>query len=228
MAGQRITNRCNRAGHRAGARLLRKPNKLAVFRLVSVYNMRQNSDRIRKEPTLRLCVVALLLFSATYLSGQAPPTITVYSLSPVTYALGATAGPDGALWFTGSQIGRITTAGVITEYPVGAASAITAGPDGALWYAAGMVNGPQIGRIAITGNGCSLASPCFTQYPLPAGSGGFGYFSAITTGPDGAVWFTENSQFGGANEIGRITTTGTGCSVSSGMPGAPWKVTAPL
>ena len=31
-----------------------------------------------------------------------------------------TAGPDGALWFTepGVKIGRITTAGVITEYPV--------------------------------------------------------------------------------------------------------------
>ena len=29
------------------------------------------------------------------------------------------AGPDGALWFTaGAYIGRITTPGVVTEYPV--------------------------------------------------------------------------------------------------------------
>ena len=49
--------------------------------------------------------------------------------------LGITAGPDGALWFTeywGNKIGRITTAGVITEFPVPTASSnvddITAGP----------------------------------------------------------------------------------------------------
>ncbi len=51
-----------------------------------------------------------------------------------------TAGPDGALWFTNAgnnSIGRITTAGVVTNYtgtgiidPEG----ITAGPDGALWF----------------------------------------------------------------------------------------------
>src|SRR5207302_2167281 len=53
---------------------------------------------------------------------------------------GIAAGPDGALWFTNSgnsSIGRITTAGTVTNYtgpgisqPVG----IAAGPDGALWF----------------------------------------------------------------------------------------------
>ncbi len=35
-----------------------------------------------------------------------------------------TTGPDGALWFTEliDQIGRITTAGVITEFPIPTAS----------------------------------------------------------------------------------------------------------
>jgi streptogramin lyase len=40
-------------------------------------------------------------------AGSSPTSITV--------------GPDGALWFTeqtGNKIGRITTAGVITEYPI--------------------------------------------------------------------------------------------------------------
>src|SRR5438128_1529458 len=42
---------------------------------------------------------------------------------PTTAALpdGIAAGPDGALWFTefnGNKIGRITTAGVITEFPI--------------------------------------------------------------------------------------------------------------
>ena len=56
---------------------------------------------------------------------------------------GITAGPDGALWFTEygpkDKIGRITTAGVITQYPVPTSNSgldgITAGPDGALWFA---------------------------------------------------------------------------------------------
>ena len=50
-------------------------------------------------------------------------------------------GPDGALWFTeydGNKIGRITTAGAVTEFPIPTAgsqpSAMTVGPDGALWF----------------------------------------------------------------------------------------------
>ena len=37
----------------------------------------------------------------------------------------------------GNNIGRITTSGIITEYPVPTANSylyITAGPDGALWF----------------------------------------------------------------------------------------------
>ena len=44
--------------------------------------------------------------------------------SPNSNPTGITAGPDGNLWFTeltGNNTGRITTAGVITEFPVPAA-----------------------------------------------------------------------------------------------------------
>ena len=65
-----------------------------------------------------------------------------------------TAGPDGALWFTeysANRIGRITTAGVITEYTVPTASSkpygIAVGPDGALWFTES--NADKIGRIAL-------------------------------------------------------------------------------
>ena len=50
------------------------------------------------------------------------------------------AGPDGNLWFTESpaKIGRITTAGVVTEFPIPTAQSlpvgIAAGPDGNLWF----------------------------------------------------------------------------------------------
>jgi len=52
----------------------------------------------------------------------------------------------------GAAIGRITTAGVITEYPVGSRPfGITNGPDGALWFTKDFDN--KIGRITIAGGG---------------------------------------------------------------------------
>jgi|GEM_PF-5896638 len=52
------------------------------------------------------------------------------------YAL--TAGPDGNVWFTGNdgnKIGKITSSGIITEFPIaGGPNGITACPDGNLWF----------------------------------------------------------------------------------------------
>src|SRR5262249_60494427 len=67
-----------------------------------------------------------------------------------------TTGPDGALWFTESnvnQIGRITTDGTtIAEFLVPTADSgplgITTGPDGALWFTE--LNRNQNGRLALT------------------------------------------------------------------------------
>lgn len=105
-----------------------------------------------------------------------------------------TAGPDGALWFTnGSSIGRITTAGAITEYSLPSSSGfawqIVSGPDGALWFTDQGTN--SIGSITTAG--------VVTEFAVP-GSTPFG----ITTGSDGALWFTEEL----GNQIGRITTAG--------------------
>ena len=69
-----------------------------------------------------------------------------------------TVGPDGALWFNVpcGTVARITTAGVITEYPVGAGPAgITAGPDGALWFAVPYNN--SISRLTV---GLPLLAVC--------------------------------------------------------------------
>ncbi len=53
---------------------------------------------------------------------------------------GIAAGPDGNVWFAeihGNRIGRVTPAGVVTEYPVPTTGSypfyITGGPDGAIW-----------------------------------------------------------------------------------------------
>jgi streptogramin lyase len=118
-----------------------------------------------------------------------------------SYPLGIAAGPDGALWFTESNlpgskgIGRITTTGVITEFTPNSgeySQAITAGPDGALWFTESSVVGSYIGRSTTAG--------VITEFPRPSRSSSYG----ITAGPDGNLWFTE---FDG-NQIGRITTAG--------------------
>ena len=67
---------------------------------------------------------------------------------------GITTGPDGNIWFTeydGNKIGRLTLAGVFTEFavPFAKAPAITAGPDGNLWFTESYRG--QVGRITPQG-----------------------------------------------------------------------------
>jgi streptogramin lyase len=114
---------------------------------------------------------------------------------------GITTGPDGALWFANrgnNSIGRITTAGTITNYSdpsIGQPEGITVGADGALWFE--NVGDSSIGRITTAGT--------VSSFPV-SGIGGAAYYSphGITAGPDGALWFT----MAGADSIGRITTAG--------------------
>jgi virginiamycin B lyase len=80
------------------------------------------------------------------------------------------AGPDRALWFTEDvlnstrsghtgEIGRITTAGSVSEFPTPTAyslpEGITAGPDRALWFTEKAAS--KIGRITTTGNDISCS-----------------------------------------------------------------------
>jgi len=112
---------------------------------------------------------------------------------------GITSGPDGNLWFAEhgsvSQIGRITTAGVFTEFPVltplSTPRGITAGPDGNLWFTE--EDGNNIGRITTAG--------VVTEFPVPSAASEPG---GITAGPDGNLWFTEVQ----ANKIAKCTTAG--------------------
>ncbi len=148
-------------------------------------------------------------------------TVPAGSTGPPPGPTKITVGPDGALWFTGipGEVGRITTAGVVTEFavplvppPAGSSAgtvsteavllAITTGPDGALWFTG--VPG-EVGRITTTGVVTKFAVP---DIPPPAGSpkgtaSTPATLSAITVGPDGALWFT-----GVPGEVGRITTSG--------------------
>ena len=156
-----------------------------------------------------------LLGACALLNAQLPQlqvSFTEYPIPSRTVPRAITPGPDGALWFTtGRTIGKITTAGQITEYPIpvstnSSVANITAGPDGALWFVEN--NTGKVGRITTAG--------VITEFPLPSSSSSP---FAITTGPDGNLWFTEPN----GSKIGRITTAGV---ITEFSANAPFLITA--
>jgi len=153
-------------------------------------------------------ILLLLTLTMPAISSAQWIRYTTYTETPTLGATtGIVAGPDGNMWFGGGcsgtlvvfcndHIGRITTAGVITNFPLPTANAgcagIAAGSDGALWFTENDAN--KIGRITTSG--------VVSEYPIPTVNSGPG---PIVNGPDGALWFTE---FGG-NKIGRVTVSGS-------------------
>src|SRR5215831_18955009 len=81
---------------------------------------------------------------------------------------GIVSGPDGNLWFTeinSNKIGRITTAGVVTEFDVPTANShpvLITSSAGDLWFTEQAAN--KIGRITTAG--------VFTEYPIPTAASG--------------------------------------------------------
>lgn len=110
---------------------------------------------------------------------------------------GLALGPDGDVWFTDarSHVGKMTPAGVITEFATptndSTPEGIVKGPDGNLWFTEFSAN--RIGKITTSG--------VITEYPIPTASS---FPIDITSLPHGALWFTEL----GASQIGKITTGG--------------------
>ena len=155
------------------------------------------------------------LFSLNFTVGSTPPlsvefteyTITVEASNEGNPApMRIAAGPDGAMWFTNNNsgyIGRISTTGLISQYPIPITPAcpqgVTGGAaDGNLWFVTACGNsaspGGYIGRVTTAG--------VITEYPSPNKSS---QLEEITKGPDGNLWFTD----GGTNSIGRVITPTT-------------------
>lgn len=136
-------------------------------------------------------------------------------LTSTAYPLGITPGPDGNLWFTeknAAHVGRITTAGVITEF--GGLSGSATGTD---WIASDGTNlwFTEIGTNTIgemNTSGTLLHEYSLASIPNSTSPG------AIALGPDGALWFAEYGAAG--SSIGRITTAGviSSFSTSSNIP----------
>jgi len=154
--------------------------------------------------------------------------VTAFPLpTPAAAPEGIIAGPDGNLWFTetgntdyqrdfsfgpGGKIGRITPAGVITEFDTPTAGSgpydITNGPDGALWFSEWARNGPnapgKIGRVTTGG--------AMKEYWLPRitnlGTKG------IVTGPDNNLWFAEGLD----ERVGQLKPSGSPCPPPPATP----------
>jgi streptogramin lyase len=140
--------------------------------------------------------------------------VSTYSLpdgddgQPTSLTLGA----DGNIWFLEANgpcfqgenftsIGKVTPAGVVTEYNVGLHGngfGIAAGPDGRIWFAdPGGCNGfaSRVGAIKTSGTGKTYYSK-----GLPA------FVDTIINGGDGFLYFgTFTSQIGRMTTAGKVT-----------------------
>ncbi len=118
-----------------------------------------------------------------------------------------TVGPDGAVWFTDTQQGRVervNSSGPPTVFtvPAGSPAALASGPDGNLWLTANFfgTGGSRVDRMTTGGT--------FTEIPVPADSTTNGdSVGAIARGPDGNVWFTNYDMFSSLGSIWRVSTS---------------------
>jgi streptogramin lyase len=141
------------------------------------------------------------------------------------YPYQITSGPDGNLWFTDRArlIVKMTPAGKFTTFQVptqdGSTDDIAAGPDGNLWFTLDGTGPSRIGRITPSGT--------ITLFTI-SGSGNDGLsLSGIAAGPDGNLWFTYEDFSTNADEIGRITTSGsTSLFPTPTANGGPTDITA--
>ena len=145
--------------------------------------------------SVRRAALSLALLGACLNDAATAQTITEFPvLTANAQPGGITAGPDGNLWFTEffvGKIGRITTAGTVTEFPAaGNPQVIVTGSDGNLWFTETSIS--KIGRMTTAGG--------FTDFPVLTPGGLIG----IAAGSDGNLWFVEANNA----KIGRITTAG--------------------
>jgi virginiamycin B lyase len=147
--------------------------------------------------------------------------LTEFILPGLNTAEDLATGPDGNLWVAsgfGSQIARVTTAGLLTGLfstptPNSAPLDIVSGPGGSLWFTENLGN--QIGKIGTGG--------AILEFSI------LGMFSPIhiTAGPDGNLWFTTNVSVNRMTPAGVVTSFSVPSDVlpfdiASGLDGNLW------
>jgi streptogramin lyase len=121
---------------------------------------------------------------------------------------GITAGPDGNLWFTefwANRIGRMTPAGVLTEFPIPSYETgprgIVTGPDGNLWFVESHFNHTAVARITTAGE--------VTEYSLGGSALDQLQPSDIVLGSDGNLWLNQTHPSAPQGEIVRVALDGS-------------------
>lgn len=159
------------------------------------------------------------------------PVVTTYPLSNSSTILNAiTTGPDGALWFSDGFtrfIGRISTAGAITEYPLPNAispGALASGPGSTLWFVDTSSAATSIGSITTSG----VFSTCALSTAVPTNVGR----ESVVEGPDANMWL------GNGQAISKITAAcletdftpphTVGSNMVVGSDGALWFAAMPV
>ena len=156
--------------------------------------------------------------------GQMTTTGTfTFTFTNVPVGQNIAVGPDGNLWFDvsgGSQIARMTVAGVETDFTIRpnvpvSIGGITSGPNGALWVTDS--RNSTIYRV-------STAGMLTAKFQINRGAEP----EFITNGPDGNLWFTDiNGQIGKITPQGSVTTypvAQAACPyfITAGSDGAMW------
>lgn len=137
--------------------------------------------------------------------------VTTFDL-PIAHGLvnNIVAGPDDAIWFTVSQDAQIGRFDVTTHttalfskgldpdpLPMG----IVAGPDDAMWFA----QQETVGRIDLKTHAITTFAPPKALSPT--------YFTELTLGPDGNLWFSDFNY----DRIWRVDPHGTMTPFSDGI-----------
>jgi virginiamycin B lyase len=114
------------------------------------------------------------------------------------------AATDGSVWFSDQaddSIGWLQPSGALTRYQLPAGrtpGSITVAADGSVWFATA---GPAIAHLTTSGRlvGYAVPPPAVpAKWGTPSGP------TALTTGPDGGVWFVDM----GGDQVGRVDADG--------------------
>jgi virginiamycin B lyase len=165
------------------------------------------------------CALRTALFLALLGAGRVSAQIPGATITPITVPSGVSfwhiaAATDGSLWVSDigntRRLGRIAADGTFTGYPLTGFGlnplpySLTTGPDGNVWFTVALTTldgspaGGAIGRMTPSGT--------MTAFPVPTGNAfDNAYGLPITQGPDGNIWFCEQT----AGKIAKITTSGT-------------------
>jgi streptogramin lyase len=130
-------------------------------------------------------------------------------------------GPDGNLWFTLWETGKIAkmtpSGSSVTEYSAGIKKPgdITVGSDGNLWFTGGELTSEWDIITKMTPSGVA------TKYTVASGD----RVMNIVPGPDGNLWFRA-FPVGGTRKIGKITPSGTVTEYTLPSESNPYAITA--